>query len=88
MKHVPTANKIPKITRPHGSRKSGEKIYESIRKELEKKNFGSYVVINTDTTEYVVAPTTIAALEKFIERFGQNAPGWCTRIGVSVFATV
>ena len=84
---VPTARKILDEMRPQGSTKDGRFQYELVRDELEKHHFGSYVVINMDTTEYVVAPTTTAALEKFVERFGKNAPGWCTRIGVSVFAT-
>jgi hypothetical protein len=68
--------------------KSGEARYDRIRGELEKDHFGDYVMINTDTCEYVVAPTTSAVHAAFIEKFGADAPGWCTRIGISVFATL
>ena len=43
-------------------------------------------MINTATSDYVVAPTTSEVHTAFIERFGENAPGWSTRIGVSIFA--
>jgi hypothetical protein len=67
--------------------KTGQAQYAHLRKVLERDHFGSYVMINTETAEYVVAATTSEAHSKFIERFGENAPGWCTRIGASVFAT-
>jgi hypothetical protein len=65
----------------------GGRLYDDIREALERAHFGSYVMINTDTTEYVVAPTTSMVHSKFVEKFGEAAPGWCTRIGASVFAT-
>jgi hypothetical protein len=65
----------------------GPRTYSRLRPALERDHFGSYVMINTDTAEYVVAATTSEAHAAFIERFGESAPGWCTRIGVSVFAT-
>jgi hypothetical protein len=64
------------------------KIYARIKAALERDHFGDYVMINTDTSDYVVAPTTSEVHAAFIERFGERAPGWCTRIGISVFATV
>jgi hypothetical protein len=45
-------------------------------------------MINTDTSDYIVAPTISQVHTAFIERFGEDAPGWCTRIGVPVFATI
>jgi hypothetical protein len=69
------------------ARSSGEAHYETIRELLEREHFGSYVMINADTKEYVIASTTSQVHAKFIERFGQQAPGWSTRIGTSVFAT-
>ncbi len=66
---------------------SGESHYETIRELLEREHFGSYVMINADTKEYVIASTTSQVHDKFIERFGQQAQGWSTRIGASVFAT-
>jgi hypothetical protein len=62
-------------------------IYDRISEALERDHFGSYVMINTDTSDYVVRPTTSEAHAAFIEKFGEDAPGWCTRIGASVFAT-
>jgi hypothetical protein len=66
---------------------AGEALYGSIRKSLEQNHFGSYVMINTDTAEHVIGPTTSQVHAEFIGRFGEQAPGWCTRIGASVFAT-
>jgi hypothetical protein len=66
---------------------AGAQLYESRRASLEREHFGSYVMINTSTAEYVVGQTTTEAHTRFVERFGENAPGWCTRIGASVFAS-
>jgi predicted transcriptional regulator len=66
----------------------GERRYDAIKENLERDHFGAYVMINTDTSDYVVAPTTSEVYAAFIERFGEDASGWCTRIGVSVFATI
>jgi IrrE N-terminal-like domain len=65
----------------------GEDYYKSIRVTLEKDHYGSYVMIHLETAEYVVSETTSRVHTKFIERFGESAAGWCTRIGASVFAT-
>jgi hypothetical protein len=74
-------------SRPTNAR-SGEEIYRSLRETLEDRCYGSYVMINTETEEYVLGSTTSEAHANFMERFGAEAPGWCTRIGVSVFATL
>ncbi|HLH98012.1 MAG TPA: hypothetical protein VKW08_23135 [Xanthobacteraceae bacterium] len=66
---------------------TGAQLYEPLRAALERENFGSYVMINTSSAEYVLGQTTTEVHTKFIERFGDDAPGWCTRIGASVFAT-
>jgi hypothetical protein len=66
---------------------SGERRYKSLKEELEREHYGSYVMINIDTSEYVIAPTTSQVHAEFIHRFGEDVPGWCTRIGASVFAT-
>ena len=66
---------------------AGDRLYEALRPVLERDHFGAYVMINTASTEYVVGHTTSEAHTKFIERFGERAPGWCTRIGTSVFAS-
>ena len=63
----------------------GERRYDSIKEIMERDHFGAHVMINTDTSDYVVAPTISQVHAAFTERFGQHAPGWCTRIGVSVF---
>ena len=64
-----------------------ETYYASIREELETRHYGSYVMIDTNTLGYVIAQTASMTHAKFIEKFGEDAHGWCTRIGVSVFAT-
>jgi len=67
---------------------SGQRRYDSIREELERDHFGAYVMINTDTSDYMIAPTISQVHGAFIERFGEAAPIWWTRIGVSVFASI
>ena len=67
--------------------KKGEKRYGQIRAELEATHFGWYAMINTNTEEFVVGSSTSNVHDLFIKKFGASAPGWCTRIGVSVFAS-
>jgi hypothetical protein len=66
----------------------GKRRYASIKEIMERDHFGAYVMINTDTSDYVVAPTISEVHAAFIERFGEDASGWSTRIGVSIFATL
>jgi hypothetical protein len=63
----------------------GKPRYDSIREIMERDHFGAHVMINTATSDYVVAPTISEVYAAFIERFGEDAPGWSTRIGVSIF---
>jgi hypothetical protein len=82
---------MPRITKQRPAENlehlTGEAIYGSIRELLEQSHFGSYVMINTVTAEYVIGSTTSQTHAEFIGRFGEQAPGWCTRVGASVFAT-
>ena len=66
----------------------GKRRYASIREILERDHFGAHVMINTDTSDYIVAPTLLQVYTAFTERFGEDAPCWSTRIGVAVFATI
>ena len=66
----------------------GKRRYASIKENLERDHFGAHVMINTDTSDYVVGPTITQVHTAFIERFGEDAPGWSTCIGVSIFATI
>jgi hypothetical protein len=66
----------------------GKRRYASIKEDLERDHFGAYVMINIDTSDYVVAPTISQADAAFTERFGEDASGWSTRIGVSIFASI
>jgi predicted transcriptional regulator len=66
----------------------GKRRYASISENLERDHFGAYVMINTDTSDYVVGPTITQVHTAFIERFGEDTPCWSTRIGVPVFATI
>ena len=44
--------------------RSGELIYlETLKKELEIKNFGQYLVIDTETGKYVVKESQLEAVE-------------------------
>jgi len=67
--------------------KSGAARYDALKGQLERNHYGAYVMINTATADYVVAPTTSQVHAAFIKKFGDSAPGWCTRIGASVFVT-
>jgi hypothetical protein len=67
---------------------SGEEIYEALKRRLEAQYRGAYVMINLRDGQFVVGETTSDVHSKFIAQFGADAAGWCTRIGVSVFATL
>ena len=82
------ASRMRAAVRTSAARPAGvPKVYGRIQKALERDHFGSYVMINIDTSDYVVAATTSEVHAKFIDKFGDCAPGWCTRIGASAFAT-
>ena len=66
----------------------GERRYDSIKETMERDHFGAYVMINTATSDYIVAPTLFQVHTAFIERFGEDVPSWSTCIGVPVFATI
>jgi hypothetical protein len=66
----------------------GERRYDAIKEKLERDHFGAYVMINTATSDYIVAPTLLQVYTAFTVRFGEDAPSWSTRIGVSVFASI
>jgi hypothetical protein len=66
----------------------GKRRYASLKEGLERDHFGAYVMINIDTSDYVVAPTISEVDAAFTERFGENASGWSTRIGVYIFASI
>jgi hypothetical protein len=63
----------------------GKRQYASIKEIMERDHFGAHVMINTDTSDYIVAPTISEVHTAFIERFGEDAPCWSTRIGISIF---
>src|SRR5882724_3680430 len=66
--------------------RDGRAIYRTLKEKMENEHFGSYVMIHPPTKTYVLGATISQVHSRFIERFGADAPGWCTRIGVSVFA--
>jgi len=84
----PTPEELARKRRLRDISAIGEQRYNSIKEMMERDHFGAYVMINTATSDYVVAPTILQADTAFIERFGEAAPCWCTRIGVPVFATI
>src|SRR4051794_11170337 len=84
----PTAEELARSRRLRDLAETGKRQYASIKENLERDHFGAHVMINTDTSEYVVAPTISQVHAAFIERFGEDAPGWSTRIGVSIFAGI
>jgi hypothetical protein len=84
----PTPEELARKRRLRDIAAIGERRYESIRENLERDHFGAHVMINTDTSDYIVAPTLLQVYTAFIERFGEEAPCWSTRIGVPIFATI
>ncbi|MGA3308609.1 MAG: hypothetical protein ABSD08_08345 [Xanthobacteraceae bacterium] len=70
-----------------GALSAAKSHYASVQQQLESRYYGSYIMFNIDTLDFVVAPTASLTHAKFIEKFGEDGRGWCTRIGVSAFAT-
>ena len=66
--------------------RDGRQIYRALKDKLEREHYGSYIMIHPPTKQYVLGTTTSEVHSRFMKRFGADAPGWCTRIGVSVFA--
>ena len=83
--YQPATEELARMRRLRDIAEIGKRQYASIQEHLERDHFGAHVMINTDTSDYVVAPTITQAHAAFTERFGEDAPGWSTRIGVSIF---
>jgi len=81
----PTPEELARNRRPRDLAEIGKRRYASLKDHLERDHFGAYVMINTDTSDYVVGPTISQVHAAFTERFGEDAPSWSTRIGVSIF---
>jgi hypothetical protein len=64
---------------------TGECIFAAMKEEMERKHWGSYIIINVDNGQHVIAPSLSDARKSFVMEFGQ-AKGWCTRIGVPILA--
>jgi hypothetical protein len=84
----PTPEELARKRRLRELAEIGERRYDAIKENLERDHFGAYVMINTETSDYIVAPTHLQVYTAFTERFGADAPSWSTRIGVSVFASI
>jgi hypothetical protein len=84
----PTPEELARKRRLRDLAEIGKRRYASLKDNLERDHFGAYVMINTDTSDYVVGPTITQVHTAFIERFGEDASGWSTRIGVSIFASI
>ena len=64
---------------------TGERIFAAMKEEMERKHWGSYIIINVDNGQHVIAPSLSEAQKVFVMNFGQ-AKGWCTRIGAPILA--
>jgi hypothetical protein len=84
----PTPEELARIRALRDLAEIGKRRYASLKDNLERDHYGAYVMINIDTSDYVVGPTISEVHAAFIERFGENASGWSTRIGVSIFASI
>jgi hypothetical protein len=84
----PTPEELARNRRLRDLAEIGKRRYDSIKEIMERDHFGAYVMINTATLDYIVAPTHLQVYTAFIERFGEDVPNWSTCIGVPVFATI
>jgi hypothetical protein len=84
----PTPEELARKRRLRDISAIGERRYDAIKEILERDHFGAHVMINTDTSDYMVAPTLLQVYTAFIERYGEDAPCWSTCIGVPIFATI
>jgi hypothetical protein len=64
---------------------TGERLFATMKGEMERKHWGSYIIINVDNGQHVIAPSLSEAQKMFVMKFGQ-AKGWCTRIGAPIIA--
>ena len=64
---------------------TGERIFATIKEEMERKHWGSYIIINVDNGQHIIAPSLSDARQMYVMEFGQ-AKAWCTRIGVPILA--
>ena len=64
---------------------AGERVFNTLRAELEATYPGQYVLINVGTQKYVVGKNLTEAHRLYKSTFG-NSPGWGVRIAASVFA--
>jgi Zn-dependent peptidase ImmA (M78 family) len=80
------AHKSSKSLSPSDNSRKSLSHHETLLATLERDHIGEYVMINTDTQEYVLAESISQVHAKFLKRFGETAPGQCVRIGASVFA--
>src|SRR5882672_5254201 len=70
----PTSEELARKRRLRDIAAIGERRYDSIKEMMERDHFGAYVMINTATSDYIVAPTLLQVHTAFIERFGADAP--------------
>ena len=66
----PTPEELARKRRLRDLAAIGERRYDAIKENLERDHFGAYVMINTDTSDYIVGPTITQVHTAFIERFG------------------
>lgn len=53
--------------------RSGERFYlESLKEKLEKNNLGEYVVIDTDTNNYIINSSKLNAIDEAKATFGNK----------------
>jgi hypothetical protein len=64
---------------------AGERIFAAIKEEMERKHWGSYIIINVDNGQHVIASSLSDARKMFVMKCGE-AKGWCTRIGAPILA--
>lgn len=58
----------------------GDDIYNKLRQQIEKNNFGKIVAIDIQTGEFEIAQDTMTATKKLYDKLPDAQP-WVVRIG-------
>lgn len=66
---------------PSGHIRAAERVYEQLKRKLEKNYFGQHIVIQATTGRYVVAPGPSAAIKLAEVEFGSTDYCWSRLVG-------
>ena len=64
---------------------AGERWLETKKIEIAKLAFGTVVIVDVETGEYVTGATHIEAMDEYDRRIGADRPGFIHEVGRRVF---